>query len=375
MFIRRLASNLRRAVKGCGVERVWQAHMMICMTLRPDADWELVRQRVGDCFGVAKFFPAHKVGHSDENGVSSLNAIKALLPSLLEQREFHDFRITAHRSDKRFPIKSDAINRDLGAFVQELCGAPVRLKNPSLEIFVDVLHDGILLYFDEYSGYGGMPVDVSGDTLALMSGGIDSPVAAWQLMKRGSRVRFAHFHSHPLVDTSSIEKACELAEILTRFQYESELHLIPFGGIQQRIIVSVPPPYRVVLYRRFMVRIAQALAQREGIAALVTGESLAQVASQTLENIAVVDAAAQMPILRPLIGFNKNEIIDLARHIGTYPVSILPDQDCCTLFVPRHPVTKGNPEVVRRLEAAFPIESMVQDALDNSDLRRFAFSG
>lgn len=367
MFIRRLASNLRRAVKGAGVERVWQAHMMICLALRDETDWPLVRERVANCFGVAKFFLAHKIA-------ADLDAVKDLLPSELEKRDFRNFRITAHRTDKRFPIKSDIINRELGAYVQEIAAAPVRLKDPDLEIFIDVLHDGILVYFDPLQGYGGMPVDVSGTTLALMSGGIDSPVAAWQMMKRGSRVKFLHFHSHPLVDTSSIEKASELSEIMTRYQYDAQLFLAPFGDVQRRIIVDAPPPYRVVLYRRFMVRIAEALARREGIAALVTGESLAQVASQTLENIAVVDEVARMPILRPLIGFNKNEIIDLARRIDTYPVSILPDQDCCTLFVPRHPVIKSSAEVVRRLESALPVAELVEETLDRVETRSFGYA-
>lgn len=367
MFIRRLASNLRRAVKGAGVQRVWQAHMMICLALRHESDWPVVRERVRDCFGVAKFFLARKVA-------LDLDAVKAVLPSELEGRRFANFRITARRANKRFPVKSDQINRELGTYVQHISGASVRLKDPDLEICVDVLHDGILVYCDPEQGYGGMPVDVSGATLALMSGGIDSPVAAWQLMKRGSRVKFLHFHSHPLVDTSSIEKACELSEILTRYQYDAELFLAPFAAVQQRIIVSVPPPYRVVLYRRFMVRIAEALARQQGLQALVTGESLAQVASQTLQNIAVVDDAAQIPILRPLIGFNKNEIIDLARQIGTYPVSILPDQDCCTLFVPKHPVTKGDLDVARRLEAMLPVSDLVQDTLDRIEARRFGFT-
>ena len=371
MFIRRLASNLRRAVKGCGVERVWQAHMMICMTLRPDADWDAVRRRVGDCFGVAKFFPARKVSRAD----GSLAGVKALLPSLLAGRQFAAFRITARRSDKTFPVKSDGMNRELGTFVQELTGAAVRLKGADLEIFVDVQRDGVLVYLEEHRGYGGMPVDSSAPTLALMSGGIDSPVAAWQMMKRGSRVKFVHFHSHPLADASSMEKARELAELLTRYQYDCELFLAPFAPVQQRVIVSAPPQYRVVLYRRFMVRIAEALARREGIPALVTGESLAQVASQTLENIAVVDDAAQMPVLRPLIGFNKDEIIDLARRIGTYPVSILPDQDCCSLFAPRHPVTKGSIETARRLEAELPVDALAQEALDGIETRRFAYRG
>ena len=367
MFIRRLASNLRRAIKGTGVERVWQQHLMICLALREDADWDTVRQRVGDCMGVAKFYLAFKVA-------PDLDAVKELLRSELKTHRFDTFRITAHRSNKRFPIRSDAINREMGAYVEELTGAKVRLKGADLEVFIDVVNDGMLVYFDPIQGPGGMPVDSSGTTMALMSGGIDSPVAAWQMMRRGSRVKLVHFHSHPLVDSSSIEKAAELAEILTRYQYDAELFLVPFAGVQQRIIVEVPPPYRVVLYRRFMVRIAEALAQQQGIAALVTGESLAQVASQTLENIAIVDAAAQMPILRPLIGSNKNDIVDIARQIGTFPISIIPDQDCCSLFVPRHPVTKGSPRVVDRLESLLPVDELVQDALEKVEIRQFAYS-
>ena len=366
MFIRRLSRNLKQAVKGTGVKKVWIGHMLVGMTLNENADWPEISTRIRDCFGVAKFFPAHKLG-------LNLNEVKALLPSELKAREFESFRISAHRSDKRFPTKSYDINRDLGTFVQEITGATVKLKNPDLEIFLDIHQDGILVYFDEVKGYGGMPVGVSGTTMALLSGGIDSPVAAWYMMKRGSTSKFVHFHSHPLVDTSSIEKAEELAQMLTRYQYNSELYLVPFGRLQQQIIVSVPPSYRVVLYRRFMVRIAEALARKHNATALVTGESLAQVASQTLENITVVDDVARMPILRPLIGFNKNEIIDVSQEIGTYPVSILPDQDCCTLFVPKHPIIHGNIKTVERLEALLPVEEMVASALEQVELREFSF--
>ncbi len=368
MFLRRLASNLRRAIKGTGVERVWQAHLMICLALRGDADWDTVRQRVADCMGVAKFYLATQVA-------PDLEAVKELLRAELPTQQFDTFRITAHRSNKRFPLRSIEINREMGAYVEALTGAKVRLNGADLEVFIDVVNDGMLVYYEPIQGYGGMPVDSSGETMALMSGGIDSPVAAWQMMRRGSRVKLVHFHSHPLVNSSSIEKAMELSDILTRYQYDAELFLVPFAGVQQRIIVDVPPPYRVILYRRFMVRIAEALARQQGIAALVTGESLAQVASQTLENIAIVDSAAQMPILRPLIGSNKNDIVDIARQIGTFPVSIIPDQDCCSLFVPRHPVTKGSQKVVDGLEASLPVDDLVKQAVEQVEVRRSAFFG
>ena len=366
MFVRALADNLRRACQGTDVERVWIGHMMVGLTLGEDGDWSLVRERVRDCFGVAKFFRAHKVS-------PDLEHVKALISSLLKERSFDSFRITAKRADKRFSLTSHEINCELGTYVQDLTGAKVNLTKPDLEVFVDVLPREILVHFDEVRGYGALPVGVSGKVMALLSGGIDSPVAAWHMMKRGCNVRFVHFHSHPIVDTSSMEKAAELTQLLTRFQYDSSLYLVPFGEIQQRVIVATPPSYRIVLYRRLMVGIAEELARRQGAQALVTGDSLGQVSSQTLENITVVDECAHMPIFRPLIGFNKDEIVKIAREIGTFAVSILPDQDCCTLFVPRHPVTRGSSRVARKLEALIPVEELVNEALERVEEKRFTF--
>ena len=366
MFVRALANNLRRATQDTGVDHVWTGHIMVGLKLRDESDWPLVRERVGDCFGVAKFFLAQKVERD-------LEAVKALLASAVKRLSFESFRISANRADKRFPMTSQEINQELGTYVRELTGAKVDLTRPDQEFFLDVLAREILVYFDEIKGYGALPVGVSGKVMALLSGGIDSPVAAWHMMKRGCNVRFVHFHSHPIVDTSSIEKAIELTQLLTRFQYNSTLILVPFAEIQRSIIVSTSPSYRVVLYRRFMVRIAEALALQHKSKALVTGESLAQVSSQTLENITVIDEASTMPIFRPLIGFNKEEIVNIGRSLGTYPVSILPDQDCCTLFVPRHPVTRGRLETVSKLEELLPVESLVNDALKQVQVKKFAF--
>ena len=217
-----------------------------------------------------------------------------------------------------------------------------------------------------------LPVGVSGRVTAMLSGGIDSPVAAWQLMKRGCTVQFVHFHSYPLVDMSSIEKVVDLTQYLTKFQYGSVLHLVPLGEIQKQIIVSTPPSYRIILYRRFMVRITELLARRMGAKAIVTGESCGQVSSQTLENIAAVDQVAGIPILRPLIGTNKEEIINVAKDLGTFPVSIQPDQDCCTLFVPKHPVIRADAAMVAKLESTLPVDELVQQALGNVTIKKFS---
>ncbi len=364
-FMRHLVDNLRNATLGTGVSRVWQGHMLVGLTLEDESSWPEVRERVKECFGVAKFFKAYEVP-------VDLAKLKEVLPGLLADRNFQSFRISANRSDKRFPSTSEEMNRDLGSFVQELSGARVDLKNPELEVFLDVMSSGILLYFEEVKGHGGLPVGVSGHVMTMLSGGIDSPVAAWHLMKRGCRSSFTHFHSYPLVDRSSIEKAMELTEHLTQHQFFSRLYLAPLSEIQKQIIVSTPPAFRVILYRRFMVRITEILAQRQGAVAIVTGESCGQVSSQTLDNIAVIDAAADMPILRPLIGMNKEEIVEMSRKMGTFSVSIQPDQDCCSLFVPKHPQTHARLETVLKLEAALPVDELVEAAVAGTEVKEFA---
>ena len=361
-FMRRLVDNLRTATRGAGVSSVWQGQMMVGLTLEDEDAWTLVKQQVRDCFGVAKFYKTY-------SAPTDLDKVKEMLASWLEGREFDSFRITANRADKRFPIKSESINRDVGQFVKDLTGARVDLTRPEVQIFLEVVPGEILVYFDEVRGHGGLPVGVSGLVSAMLSGGIDSPVAAWHMMKRGCRVHFVHFHSYPLVDRSSIEKAEELVQLLTRHQYGSQLSLVPMGEAQKRIILETPPAYRVILYRRFMMRVTEALARSRGAKAIITGESCGQVSSQTLDNMAAIDAVANMPVLRPLIGTNKEEIITKAREMGTYPISILPDQDCCSLFVPRHPETRAKLETVERLESALPMDELVQQAVDNTQSR------
>lgn len=366
MFIRKLISNIQQATADLDVAKVRQGPMMVRLSLGHEADWDVVKDRIEKCFGIAKFFRAYSMR-------KDLDEVEKRLPQLLAGRGFGSFRITAHRADKSFPMTSPEINRRLGTYVKEKTGAKVVLGKPDLEIFVDVLHREMLVYFEEVQAYGGLPVGTGGRVLTLMSGGIDSPVAAWHMMKRGCQTVLLHFHSHPLVDTSSIEKATELAELLTEYQLETTLYLVPLAEVQKQILASLPAQYRVIMYRRFMVRIAEAVARKERCLALVTGESLGQVASQTLENLVVIDEVCQMPILRPLIGFNKQEIIDKAQQIGTYETSILPDQDCCSLFVPKNPVTRSKPDEVRKLESTLPVEELVQQALAEAQVKRFTF--
>jgi thiamine biosynthesis protein ThiI len=357
-FLRQMGTNLKRALSGTGISTIKRDSMMATFRLKTADQWPLVKERLEHVIGVERFGRAFRVE-------PTLEAIKEAVPMMLEGRNPTSFRVTARRTDKRFPMTSPDINQELGGQIQELTGWPVNLKNPDFNLQVQTTGKDALLSTEEVRGPGGMPVGVGGHVAMLLSGGIDSPVAGYQMIRRGCKVTFIHFHSFPLVEGTSKEKAGDLVELLTQYQQDSLLLMVPFAAAQQRIIVTVPPAYRVTIYRRFMLRIAQALALQHNAGALVTGDSLGQVSSQTLENMTTIGAVAdKLPLFRPLLTMDKEEIIDKARPLGTYPISIIPDQDCCSLFVPKHPVTKSRIIDVERMEAELPIEEMVQEALD-----------
>jgi len=218
----------------------------------------------------------------------------------------------------------------------------------------------------DYHGPSGMPVGVAGKVTVLLSGGIDSPVAAYQMMERGCEILFVHFHSFPLVDGTSRDKVDEIVRMLTRYQYQSRLLLVPFARLQQEVILTVPPRYRVIVYRRLMFKIAQTLALQSKSDALVTGESLGQVSSQTLQNISTISAALNdFPVLRPLIAVDKDAIVKQAKSLGTYATSIIPDQDCCTLFVPKHPATRSNRREIEAVESGLDLEHVLQETFSS----------
>ena len=333
----------------------------------PDAaGWELVRERVGSVFGVANFSRAHETA-------LDLEQLKTEAVGALRGRSFGSFRVTTKRSYKGFPKTSGEIDREVGAAVHQATGVRVDLEQPELTVHVELLQDRIFYSYEKHKGPGGFPVGSSGRVLALLSGGIDSPVAAYRLMKRGCTAVLVHFHAFPLQDRTTTDKARELARILTRFQFRTRLLLVPFAPAQQAIVAACPAPLRVVLYRRFMVRIAEALAARARARALVTGESLGQVASQTLDNMAVIDEVAAGPILRPLVGMDKEEITAEARRIGTFETSTLPDQDCCQLYVPKSPAVAATLSQVREAESALDTGALVTAAVAGVEEERFEF--
>jgi len=367
LFLRHLQQNLLRAIGDLGPVKVVQLPGRIMLDLAGHPDPPGVYERLGRVSGIANFALAERVP-------STLDAMKHALERALARKSFRSFRITARRAFKTFPQSSVELNRVLGAHVLGLRpDARVDLMHHDLNVHVEVLPGETFVYCDRRPGPGGLPVGSGGTVAALLSGGIDSPVAAWRLIKRGCRVIFVHFHSVPYLPDVSRDKARALVTQLTQWQYFSRLVLVPFGEIQREVVLSVPPHARVVVYRRLMVRIAEGLARRAGAAALVTGDSLGQVASQTLANLGRIDEAADLPVLRPLIGMDKLEITDQARALGTFDISIEPDADCCTLFVPKHPGTRMSREEAVLSEARLDLAALVGAGVDGAVEEIFDF--
>jgi thiamine biosynthesis protein ThiI len=362
-FVDRLKKNLQLATVGLDVTRVRKVMGRVELVLGRDASWEAIRERLAHVTGVANFSQAGRT-------TSDLDALGAAILGGLGDRAPRSFRIAARRSDKRYPIPSPEIERRLGSIVHLARGWRVNLSSPDLTIHVEVMRDYAFYAFDKVPGPGGLPAGVSGRVACLLSGGIDSPVAAWRMIRRGCRAQLIHFHGYPFQSTASQEKARELAQVLTRYQLRSRLYLVPFGEVQRRATLEVPAPLRVVVYRRLMLRIAERLAGWEGASALVTGDAIGQVASQTLDNLVAVGAAATMPLFRPLVGMDKDEVVADAKRLGTYPISILPDEDCCRLFVPAHPSTRATRAEAEAAEAALPLDELVEHAVQHTVVER-----
>ena len=365
-FIARLVRNIKTATSDLDVKRVVTKMGRIEIMLgSPDA-WDAVADRLRYVFGIANFSRAALVP-LDIDGIAN-----AILEDLGDLR-VSTFRVSAKRADKRFPLTSPQIEREVGGRLKEAKGWKVDLDNPEFTIHLEALTGEAFYHFGKEAGPGGMPTGVSGRVVALLSGGIDSPVACYRLMKRGCRVVPVHFHSYPILSRASQEKVRELTALLTRYQQFTRLYMVAFGEIQQQVMLAVAPPLRVVIYRRLMLRIAQAIAYNAHAGALVTGEVIGQVASQTLENMATIGSVSTLPVFRPLIGMDKDEITAEAQRLGTFPISIIEDQDCCQLFTPKHPATKARREDIESAERALPIDDFVRQAVDAAVVEDFNY--
>ncbi|HSR33474.1 MAG TPA: tRNA uracil 4-sulfurtransferase ThiI [Anaerolineae bacterium] len=356
-FEKQLQRNVGQQLGGLDVGRVQRLHGRFLVHLGETADVEAVRERLRTVPGIAYFALAYATA-------KDLDALQTAVVQQLAGRTYRSFKIATRRADKQFPLTSEQINAAIGAHVQAATGWAVDLTKPELVVNVEVLPKEALFYFYRTDGVGGLPVGVSGKVGLLLSGGIDSPVAGYYALKRGCSVVPIHFHSGPFGQwLASEEKIGRLVAALGPYGLSSRHYVVPIGEIQQEIVVETPAPLRIILYRRLMIRIAQELTHREGGLALVTGENLGQVSSQTLESLRVIQAVAALPVLRPLIGLDKLEIINQAKAIGTYETSIEASDDCCQFLLPRQVVTRPAMAEVEAAEALLDIEGLVARGL------------
>jgi thiamine biosynthesis protein ThiI len=365
-FINLLVRNLKAALKDLRVRSVRSIMGRIEIDLDAGTLVDRVEERLGRVFGIANFSCAGRAPHAPD-------ALAAAIVAAIGDRTAESFRVRARRADKRLPFTSPQIEREVGGRVKQATGWRVDLDVAALTVHIEMLPEHAFFYFGKKPGAGGLPTGSGGRVACLLSGGIDSPVAAYRMMRRGCTVLFIHFHSYPILSRASQDKVREIARLLTTYQLRSRLMLVPFGEVQQKVILTVPPPLRVVIYRRLMMRIAERLARRWRARALVTGEVIGQVASQTLDNLTVIAEATSLEILRPLVGMDKDEITAEAERLGTFPISIIPDQDCCQLFTPRHPSTGARREEVENAERLLPIGDLVDAACAASATEDFKF--
>ena len=364
-FEQQLAGNLKRALRGTGYSKVRRGFGRIVVDFDEGAPVTEAAERAARVFGVAYIGCGKRVR-------PDLDEIERVGVELLRSEPFDSFAVRARRTYSSFEMSSQKINVEIGRRFQEATGAAVNLSEPDATVWIDLFGNAGLVYRKRAVGPGGLPAGVSGKMLALLSGGIDSPVAAWRMGRRGAEVEMVHFHGRPFTDPSSIRQAAQLAEALTRYQLQTVLHLVPLGNIQREVVTNAPSSLRVILYRRMMMRIAAQLAKQRDAKALVTGDSLGQVASQTIENITTVDAALgeeHLEVLRPLVGMDKQEIVDLAKHIGTYEISTRKHQDCCVLFEPRSPATRAHPSQAEKAEQNLDIDALIGKALAEIETR------
>ena len=357
-FEKQLVNNIKKALPKDSFQFVKRisGRIIVKVSEKGKRQKKKIKDSLRNVFGMVYFALADI---SDQK----IEKIKKKAEEILKGKRFKTFRISTKRSKKDFYLNSQKVNEKVGEHIVKKLKKRVNLGKPGITLFIEIVQSYVFLYTAKIKGQGGLPLGVSGKAIVLISGGIDSPVASYLAMKRGVKVIFVHFHAHPYTDKASIEKVKRIVELLNKFQFQSKLYLVPFASLQKEVVLKTPAKLRVILYRRFMLRICQEIAKKENVLALVTGDSIGQVASQTLENIGVIGEAVDISVLRPLIGQDKQEIIEKAKEIGTFNISILPHQDCCARFLPRFPETKASLREVKKAEKRLDIEKLVKKAI------------
>lgn len=362
MLVDRIRRNLK-AFKGVDIKR---QEGLIFVRAEKDLDIDAIIKETAKVFGVASI---SKAVEAEPNLDAIGEAAVEYMINLIETRGVETFKVEAKRADKNFPIKSPEIGRIIGAKVLVGCKVlKVNVHEPDVLLHVDVRHDKAYIYEGKVNGFGGLPLGTNGKGMVLLSGGIDSPVAAWMMAKRGMMIEAVHFHSYPYTSPRAQEKVEDLAKILATYVGKFKMHTINLLPIQEQIVMNCPEEETTILVRRFMMRIAEKIAEKNDCMMLITGENLGQVASQTAESLVVTDASVSKPVMRPLIAMDKTEIMDKAKEIGTYEKSIEPYEDCCTVFLPKHPTTKPKLEKILESESKLDCEALIEAAVASAEV-------
>ncbi|MBR3211570.1 MAG: tRNA 4-thiouridine(8) synthase ThiI [Firmicutes bacterium] len=367
-FERMLAERIvkRLEMAGYGSAEVKRQEGLIFVRFDRSLGYEALAKEISKVFGVASISPAVEA-EPDLDAIGE-EAVRLML-DMIETKGVSTFKVEAKRADKSFPVTSPEIARRVGASVLKGCKVlRVDVHDPDVYLFVDVRHDRSYIYTDKIKGFGGLPLGTNGKGLILLSGGIDSPVAAWMMAKRGMMIEAVHFHSYPYTSPRAQEKVEELAGIVASYCGNFRMHVINILPIQEEIVQHCPEAETTIHVRRFMMRIAEQIAKKCGAMMLITGENLGQVASQTAEARVVTDASVSMPVMRPLIAMDKVDIIAKAEEIGTFEKSIEPYEDCCTVFLPKHPTTKPKLERIEKSEAALDVEALIKAAVESEEI-------
>ena len=365
-FEKMLADRIKRLTHRLGDVTVTRHEGLIFVHADKEIDRETLIKDISKAFGVDSISPAIEAEPDlDEIGAA---AVEYML-GLIEKDGIKTFKVEAKRADKSFPVKSPEISRIIGAKVLIGCKVlKVDVHDPDCLLHVDVRKDRAYIYHEKISGFGGLPLGTNGKGMSLLSGGIDSPVATWMMAKRGMLIEAVHFHSYPYTSQRAQEKVEELASLVAVYCGRFKLHVINLLPIQEQIVTNCPEDETTIHVRRFMMRIAEKLAMKNDCGFLITGENLGQVASQTAEALIVTNQAVQLPVMRPLIAMDKVDIMDKAREIDTYETSIQPFEDCCTVFLPKHPVTKPKLERILKSESALDVEKLVEEAVNSEEI-------
>ncbi len=365
LFLKQLKDNLSFALEDLDVEIKFDKGRMF-ISLKKD-NFEEVEEALNHVFGIHEYDIAYKF--NDKN----FDKIANFVLKLVKQKDFNTFKVVTKRSDKNYPISSMDFSRQIGAVIlKNIEGVKVDIHEPELLVSIEIRMDAVYIYFNSEKGIGGYPVGVAGKGLLMLSGGIDSPVAGYMAIKRGVKLECIYFESPPHTSIEAKNKVLELASKLALYNNDIKVHIIRFTDIQQAIYQNCPHAYLITIMRRMMYRIAERIARMNNCKILVNGESIGQVASQTLTSMNVINETVRIPVIRPVACFDKLEIIDFAKKIGTYETSILPYEDCCTIFVPEHPVINPTFEEAREYEKNIDYEKMIYEAIKNHEVIRIS---